>query len=94
VKEAQSRLLHIVSLEQLERVIVDENDGTLERNIVICFCPAPLETHVMDEMVYPWLFAAISSQGIWREDLLQATLVWFHRLNDLTNISTFPVAIN
>lgn len=52
VKEAQSRLLHIVSLEQLETVIVDEN-GTLERNVIIAFCPAPLETHLMDEMVYP-----------------------------------------
>jgi curved DNA-binding protein CbpA len=90
VKEAQSRLLHIVSLEQLETVIVDENDGTLERNIVICFCPAPLETHVMDEMVYPWPFAAMSSQGIWWEDLLQATLVRFHRSNDLTKHFNIP----
>jgi DnaJ domain len=63
VKQAQSRILHIVSLEQLETIIVDEKDGTLERNLLICFCPAPLENHVMDEMVYPWPFAAMSSQG-------------------------------
>jgi curved DNA-binding protein CbpA len=89
VKEAQSRLLHIVSLEQLETVIVDE-DGRLERNLVICFCPAPLEGYVMDEMVYPYPFAGMSSQGIWWEDLLQTTMVRFHRSNDLTRAFGIP----
>jgi curved DNA-binding protein CbpA len=90
VKEAQSRILHIVSLAQLETVIVDENNGTLERNILICFCPVPVEKHVMEEMVYPWPFAAKSSQGIWWEDLLQTTMVRFHRSNDLTKFFDIP----
>ncbi|KAG7354777.1 chaperone protein DnaJ [Nitzschia inconspicua] len=90
VKEAQSRILHIVSLEQLETVIVNEDDETLERNLVICFCPVPLEKHVMDEMVYPWPFAAMSLQGIWWEDLLQTTMVRFHRSNDSTKFFGIP----
>ena len=89
VKEAQSRLIHIVSLEQLETVIVSETDK-LERNLVICFCPAKLETHVMDEMVYPYPFAGMSTQGIWWEDLLQTTIVRFHRSNDLTKFFDIP----
>jgi curved DNA-binding protein CbpA len=51
VREAQSRLLHIVSLEQLETVIVDEETGTLERGLLIAFFTPRLETHLMDEMV-------------------------------------------
>ena len=91
VKESQSRLLHIVSLEQLETVIVSDSDGlTMERNLLICFCPAPLEKHVMEEMVYPWPFAGMSSQGIWWEDLLQTTLVRFHRSNALTEHFGIP----
>lgn len=90
VKEAQSRVLHIVSLAQLETIIVNDDDtdnakaGTLERNLLICFYTPPLEEHVNDEMVYPWPFAAMSSQGIWWEDLLQTTSIRFHRSNELT----------
>ena len=89
VKEAQSRVLHIVSLEQLEAVIVDDDD-TLERNLLICFYTPPMEQHLNDEMVYPWPFAAMSSQGIWWEDLLQTTTVRFHRANDLTEFFGIP----
>lgn len=91
VKEAQSRILHIVSLEQMETVMVSDKDGrTLERNLLICFLTPPLEEHVMDEMVYPWPFAAMSSQGIWWEDLLQTTVVRFHRSNSLTQFFDIP----
>jgi hypothetical protein len=38
----------------------------------------------MDKMVYPWPFAAMSAQGIWWEDLLQTTVVRYHKSNDLT----------
>jgi curved DNA-binding protein CbpA len=90
VKEAQSRVLHIVSLEQLETVIVDDDTDTLERNLLICFYTPPLEEHVNDEMVYPYPFAAKSSQGIWWEDLLQTTSVRFHRSNKLTELFGIP----
>jgi curved DNA-binding protein CbpA len=91
VKEAQSRILHLVSIEQLETVMVNDNDGrTLDRNLLICFLTPPLEQHVMDEMVYPWPFAAMSSQGIWWEDLLQTTVVRFHRSNSLTDFFDIP----
>ncbi len=90
VKEAQSRILHIVSLEQLETVIVDEDNGTLERSLLIAFFTPRLETHLMDEMVYPYPFAAMSSQGIWWEDLLQTTSVRFHRSNTLTEFFGIP----
>jgi len=88
VKKAQSRILHIVSLDQLEVII---SDGILlERNLMICFYTPPLESHVMDEMVYPWPFAAMSSQGIWWEDLLQTTVVRYHRSNELTEFFGVP----
>lgn len=90
VKEAQSRILHIVSLEQLETVIVDEDTGKLERSLLIAFFTPRLETHLMDEMVYPYPFAAMSSQGIWWEDLLQTTTVRFHRSNALTEFFGIP----
>jgi curved DNA-binding protein CbpA len=89
VKEAQSRLLHIVSLEQLETIITDD-DGVLERNLLICFYTPPLEEHVMNEMVYPWPFAAKSSQGIWWEDLLQTTVVRYHKSNKITEFFHIP----
>lgn len=90
VKEAQSRVLHIVSLEQLETVIVDDENNVLERNLLICFLTPPIEEHVMDEMVYPYPFAAKSDQGIWWEDLLQTTIVRFNRSNKLTEAFGIP----
>ena len=93
VKKAQSRILHIVSLDQLEVIITTSQfgeDPILERNILICFYTPPYETHVMDEMVYPWPFAAMSPQGIWWEDMLQTTVVRYHRSNDLTEFFGVP----
>jgi len=98
VKQAQSRILHIVSLEQLEVIMTTtESNGeevdssqVLERNLLICFYTPPLETHVMDNMVYPWPFAAQSSQGIWWEDMLQTTVVRFHKSNELTKFFDVP----
>ncbi len=93
VKKAQSRILHIVSLDQLEVIITTSEfgeDPVLERNILICFYTPPHETHVMDEMVYPWPFAAMSPQGIWWEDMLQTTVVRYHRSNELTEFFGVP----
>jgi len=97
VKQSQSRILHIVSLDQLEVIMTttesDESDKdglVLERNLLICFYTPPLEKQVMEEMVYPWPFAATSSQGIWWEELLQTTAVRYHRSNELTEFFGVP----
>ncbi|KAL9189144.1 hypothetical protein ACHAXT_011634 [Thalassiosira profunda] len=82
VKQAQSRILHVVSLEQLRTIMLDDNDK-LERNLLICFYTPRLEELVEDEMVYPYPFAGMSAQSIWWEDLLQTTSVRFHRSNEL-----------
>lgn len=89
VKESQSRIIHLASLDQLETIMVDET-GALERNLLIAFFTPKLEQHLMDEMVYPYPFAAMSSQGIWWEDLLQTTTVRFHRSNKLTQFFNIP----
>ena len=63
VKESMSRVMHIVSLSQLETVMLDEN-GLLERNLLIVFVtPGDVETLVDDEIVFPWPFAGYSEQG-------------------------------
>lgn len=90
VKEAMSRVIHVVSLEQLKTIILDDNDEFLERNLLICFTTAPLEQHVNDEMVFPYPFAAKSSQGIWWEDILQTAIVRFYRENELTRFFGIP----
>jgi curved DNA-binding protein CbpA len=90
VKEAMSRVIHIVSLEQLKTIILDDKNEFLERNLLICFTTRNLERHVNDEMVFPFPFAAKSSQGIWWEDILQTAMVRFHRENDLTRFFGIP----
>jgi curved DNA-binding protein CbpA len=90
VQEAMSRVLHVVSLEQLRTIMLDDDDR-LERNILMVFCtPQAVEQHVDDEMVFPYPFAAMSSQGIWWEDLLQTVKVRFHKKNDLTEHFNIP----
>lgn len=81
VQKAQSRVLHVVSLEQLQTIMVDvdQGDGALERSLLISFVqPGTIETHVNDEMVFPYPFAGMSSQGIWWEDLLQTVQIRYH----------------
>lgn len=64
VQEAMSRVMSIVSLSQLETVMLDEND-MLERNLLMVFVtPQEIEQHVDDEMVFPFPFAAMSEQGV------------------------------
>ena len=83
VQQAQSRVLHIVSLDQLRTIILDEND-VLERHLLLCFYTPTIEKIVTDDIVYPYPFAGMSPQGIWWEDLLQTASIRFHRSNDLT----------
>jgi curved DNA-binding protein CbpA len=90
VQEAMSRVLHVVSLDQLRTIMLDDDDR-LERNILMVFVtPQKVEQHVDDEMVFPYPFAAMSSQGIWWEDLLQTVKVRFNKKNDLTEHFNIP----
>ena len=90
VQQAQSRVLHIVSLEQLQTVMLDD-DELLERNLLMCVVtPGNIETHADDEMVFPYPFAAMSSQGIWWEDLLQTVKVRYNRENAFTRFFNLP----
>ena len=63
VQEAMSRVMHIVSLTQLETVMLDDND-VLERNLLMVFVtPQGVEENVDDEICFPYPFAAMSEQG-------------------------------
>ena len=83
VQQAQSRVLHVVSLAQLETIMLsddnNDDDDVLDRNLLICFTTHATEQHADDEMVFPYPFAHMSSQGIWWEDLLQTVRIKFHR---------------
>ena len=60
--------MHIVSLSQLETVMLDDND-LLERNLLMAFVtPQEVEQLCDDEMVFPYPFAAMSEQGRFRQD--------------------------
>jgi len=83
VQQAQSRVLHVVSLTQLQTIMLDDDD-LLERNLLLCFTTKATETHADDEMVFPYPFAGMSSQGIWWEDLLQTVRIKFHRSSELS----------
>jgi curved DNA-binding protein CbpA len=91
VRQAQSRVLHIVSLSQLQTIMLDDDD-VLERNILICFTTPQTDVHADNEMVFPYPFAAMSSQGIWWEDLLQTIRIKFYRSSELSKF--FNVSSN
>ena len=83
VRQAQSRILHIVSLPQLRTIMLDDND-MLERHVLLCFYTPNIESLVMDNILFPFPFAGMSPQGIWWEDILQTASIRFRRGNDLT----------
>lgn len=90
VKEAMSRVMHVVSLEQLKNIMLDD-DEKLERNLLMIFVtPLEVETICDDDLVFPYPFAAMSTQGIWWEDLLQTVKVRYYRENDLTRFFGIP----
>jgi curved DNA-binding protein CbpA len=62
VKQAMSRVMHIVSLSQLETLMLDD-DGLLERNLLMCFVTPDMESIANDDMVFPYPFAHMSKQG-------------------------------
>lgn len=83
VKQAQSRVLHVVSLDQLRTIMLDDRDR-LERHLLLCFFTPQVERVVNDEIVYPYPFAGMSTQSIWWEDILQTASVRFYRSSELT----------
>ena len=83
VRQAQSRVLHVVSLVQLQTIMLDD-DELLERNLLICITTPQTDVHADDEMVFPYPFAAMSSQRIWWEDLLQTVRMKFYRSSELS----------
>lgn len=83
VQQAQSRVLHVISLAQFQTIMLDDDD-LLERNVLICFTTPATETQADDEMVFPYPFAGMSSQGIWWEDLLQTVRIRFYRNSELS----------
>ncbi|GKY93372.1 hypothetical protein MPSEU_000304800 [Mayamaea pseudoterrestris] len=89
VQEAMSRVLHVVSLEQLKLIMLDHDD-LLERNILICAYTPPLEKLVDEDLVFPYPFAAMSAQGIWWEDLLQTVKIRYHKSNELSKFFQLP----
>lgn len=85
VQQAQSRVLHVVSLSQLQTIMLDDND-LLERNLLVCITTPKTDAVADDEMVFPYPFAAMSSQGIWWEDLLQTVRIKFYRKSELSEL--------
>ena len=89
VKQAQARVLHVVSIDQLRTIMLDDNDR-LDRNLLICFFTPKLEEMVNDKLVFPYPFAGMSPQHIWWEDLLQTVSIRFHRSSDLSRYFNVP----
>jgi len=74
-QQAQSRMMHVVSLEQLRMIMLDE-DGLLERHFIVCFVKeGRMEATALNEMVFPYPFAGIADQEIWWEDILQTMFI-------------------
>lgn len=91
VKQAQSRVLHVVSLSQLMTIMLDDND-VLDRNLLVCITTPLSAQHADDEMVFPYPFAHMSSQGIWWEDLLQTVRIQFYRSSELSRFFNVTAA--
>lgn len=90
VKLAMSRVIQIVSLQQLETIMLDEND-LLERSLLLCFVtPGTVEDIAHEDMIFPFPFAHLSEEGIWWEDLLQTAEIRIARGNQLNEFFNMP----
>ena len=91
VKQAMSRVMHVSSLDQLKSVILN-NDGRLERSLLICFAsPGVVDRRANDEgLFFPYPFAGMSAQRIWWEDIIQTAYVKYYELSDLSNFFGLP----
>lgn len=78
-QNAQSRMMHITSLQQLRTLMLnddDEQQSTLERHFLLCMVkPGQMEATALNDMVFPYPFAGMSEQDIWWEDILQTMYV-------------------
>jgi len=81
VKEAKMRVMHVVSMAQLETVMLDMEGLKLERHLLMCFITPQTESIMEDTILYPYPFAGMSEQGIWWEDVLQTVVVRHHTAN-------------
>lgn len=81
VKEAKLRVMHVVSMAQLETVMLDTDNNKLERHLLMCFITPSSEFIMEDIILFPYPFAGMSSQGIWWEDVLQTAIVRHHTMN-------------
>lgn len=92
VQKAQSRVIHVVSMEQLKTIMLDDND-LLERNLLMCFVThGKVQEAAEDDIVFPYPFAGMSTQGIWWEDMLQTVQIKFHRSSELSRFFGVPDA--
>ena len=90
VREAMGRVMHVVSLEQLETIMLDDK-GKLERNLLICFVtPGDVETKADNDYVFPYPFAGMSPQEIWWEDLLQTVKIRYNKESSLSKFFGIP----
>ena len=75
-QNAQSRMMHITSLQQFRTLMLDDEQVRLERHFLLCFVkPGQMEAMALHEMVFPYPFAGMSEQQIWWEDILQTMYV-------------------
>ena len=95
VQEAQSRVLQVVSLEQLKNIILADGDTqTVERHLLMVFVAVEtgMERVVDDDIVFPYPFAAYSEEGVWWEDMLQTVKVRYDRSYPNTLTRYFKIA--
>ena len=90
IREAMSRVLHLMSLEQLMVVMLDDDRSKLERHVLICFVTHGDVDKVSERMFYPYPFAGILAGGIFWETMLQTTKVPYTRENDMTRFFKIP----
>ena len=54
LRDAQSRVVHLVSLQQLETILVDADSGTTDRHALLCFT-TPRTERADDDLLFPFL---------------------------------------
>ena len=93
VQKAMSRVMHVVSLSQLETIMLDDDDSNakLERNLLMVFVtPGAVETICDETILFPYPFADLSEQGIWWEDILQTVKIRYNKINGLSRFFHAP----
>lgn len=90
IRYAQERVLHVKNMQQL-RNIVTNNDGTIEKNILISFVAmGSMENYVNDQMCFPYPFSGLSKNGVWWDSLVQTVQVSYQSNNDVADFFGIP----